>query len=116
MRPLPNEIEKLCRSLKPIIGEQAEALWLAYLSEDERGKRELEQLLPLFAAQLLDKKLDDQKIVLHPPSREAASGPFPIGQVVYNGEELYPLALRDEDFVRQIGIFSITGAGKSNVG
>lgn len=116
MRVFPNEIEKLCRSLKPVIGDQAEALWLAYLAEDERGKREYEQLLPLLAAKLLNKGLDDQRVLLSPPGREAAEGDFPIGNVVYNGKDLYPLCLRDEDFIKQIGIFSITGAGKSNLG
>ena len=116
MRMLPQEIERLCKSLKPVIGEQAEALWLSYLAEDEKGKRDLEQLLPLLAAQLLNKRLDDSKILLSPPSREAAAGDFPIGQVLYNGKELYPLSLREEDLIRQVGIFSLTGGGKSNLG
>ena len=116
MRIPSYEIEKLCRSLKPVIGEQAEALWLAYLAEDEDGKLEFEQVLPLLAAKVLNKTLDDNKVLLSPPGREVAHGEFPIGNVVYNGKELYPLGLREEDFIKQIGIFSITGAGKSNLG
>jgi len=116
MRPYPDEIEALCKSLKPILGEQAEAIWIAYLAEDEKGKREFEQLVPLLAAKLLNKNLADEKVLLLPPSFENASGEFPIGQIVYNDKEFYPLALRAEDFIKQIGIFSITGAGKTNLG
>lgn len=116
MRPYPNEIEAICKSLKPIIGEQADALWLAYLAEDDRGKKEIEQLLPLLAAKLLDRRVDDEKVRLHPPERHVAEGKYPLGTVVYNNKELYPIGLNDEDFIKQIGIFSITGAGKSNVG
>ena len=116
MRMLPQEIERICRSLKPVLGEQAEALWLAYLAEDEDGKIEFEQVLPLLAAKVLNKTLDDNKVLLSPPGKEVAHGEFPIGQVVYNGKELYPIGLREEDFIKQIGVFSITGAGKSNLG
>jgi len=116
MRPFPNEIEALCKSLKPILGKQADDIWLAYLAEDDPGKKEIEQLLPLLAAQLLNRKVDDQKVRLFPPERSVAAGKYPIGTVVYNGQELYPVGLNDDDFIRQIGIFSITGAGKSNVG
>ena len=116
MRPYPNEIEALCKSLKPILGDQADDIWTAYLAEDDKGKKEMEQLLPLLAAKLLNRKVDDQKVRLYPPESPAAQGKYPIGTVVYNGRELYPIGLNDEDFIRQIGIFSITGAGKSNVG
>lgn len=116
MRMLPQEVERLCKSLKPIIGEQAEALWLSYLAEDDKGKREVEQLLPLLAAQLLGKRLDEPGILLSPPSREAAAGDLPIGDITYNGQPLFPLCLREEDLIRQVGIFSLTGGGKSNLG
>lgn len=116
MRILPIEIERICRSLKPVIGEQAEAIWLAYLSEDDRGKEEFEQLLPLLAAKLLNKNLSDEKVLLLPPALEKAVGEFPIGRISYNDKEMYPLALRGVDFIKQIGIFSITGAGKTNLG
>ncbi|MFC1678733.1 helicase HerA domain-containing protein [Elusimicrobiota bacterium] len=51
-----------------------------------------------------------------PPTRGSAAGEHPIGQIVYNNKDLYPLALREIDFIKQIGIFSITGAGKTNLG
>ena len=36
-----NEIEQLCRKLKPVIGEKADRLWYMYLAEDDKGRREL---------------------------------------------------------------------------
>lgn len=116
MRLSQSEIQRLCRSLKPVLGEQAEALWLAYLAEDDKGKREFEEFLPLLSAKLLGKTLEDDKILLLPPSVENANGDFPIGQVVYNGKTIMPLSLREEDLIHQVGIFSITGGGKTNLG
>lgn len=112
----PNEIQKLCKSLKPVLGEQAEALWLAYLAEDDKGKREFEEFLPLLSTKLLGKTLEDDKILLLPPTAENAAGEFLIGQVVYNKKVIMPLCLREEDLIHQVGIFSITGGGKTNLG
>jgi hypothetical protein len=39
------------RQLKPIIGAQAERIWMAYVAEDETGKTQIQDYLELLAAQ-----------------------------------------------------------------
>ncbi|MFC1551319.1 hypothetical protein ACFL6P_02015 [Candidatus Latescibacterota bacterium] len=36
-----NEIEEICKKLKPIIGEKADTLWYLYLAEDENNRKKL---------------------------------------------------------------------------
>jgi hypothetical protein len=56
-----------------------------------------------------------QEVLLTPPSKEDSSGTIFIGDIIYNKKRLHPLYLREEDFIKQIGIFSITGEGKTNL-
>ena len=36
-----NEIEELCKKLKPVIGDDADKLWYMYLAEDNNGRKKL---------------------------------------------------------------------------
>lgn len=107
-----NEVRELCRKLKPVIGKKADSLWILYLAEDEKKKREFASNIQLIAEKYLGK--EEKQILLAPPSQEDAFGLFHLGEVEYNGKSLYPLCLSPEDFIKQIGIFSITGEGKTN--
>lgn len=110
------ELRAICQKLKPLVGTRADALWIAYLTaETPHAKRETEALIHMLAARYLTSRVDDRGILLPPPTREAASGEFPLGNVVYGQSEMFPLCLRRENFVKHIGIFSITGGGKTNV-
>lgn len=111
-----NEIRLVCRKLKPLLGARADALWTAYLTaETMKSKQEAEALIHTFAARYLSNLVDDQGIFLPPPSREDAAGEFPLGTVTYAKNGLFSLSLRRENFLKHIGIFSITGGGKTNV-
>ncbi len=115
MKP-SREIEQLCRKLKPIIGDKADRLWFMYLAEDEKGRRDLALEIETLAEKILNKlPLDIKEIILEPPTKEDAAGEFPLGNIVYNGKNLHPVALRYDDFVKQIGIFAVTGEGKTNL-
>ena len=46
-------VREICQKLKPIIGEQAERCWFAYISENDEGKEQIESYLELVAAQHL---------------------------------------------------------------
>src|ERR1041385_8190243 len=110
------DLKELCRKLKPILGARADALWIAYLTaQTPETKRETEALIHMVAARYLSQSVDDDKVLLPPPSREAASGEFPLGAITYGKTSLYPLHLRRENYIKHIGIFSITGGGKTNV-
>jgi hypothetical protein len=79
------DIRALCEKLKPVIGDNADRLWNMYLAEDDKGKRELEQEIEIIAEKLLKKKpLENEQILLTPPSKENSSGNFLIGNVIYN--------------------------------
>jgi DNA helicase HerA-like ATPase len=113
---LDKELQAICKKLKPILGKRADTLWLAYLTaETPDSKREAEALIQMFASRYLGSAVDDNAILLPPPSQEAASGEFFLGTVHYGAESLFPLFLRPENFVRHVGIYSITGGGKTNV-
>src|SRR5262245_43364711 len=113
---LDHELKSLCKKLKPALGRRADALWLAYLTaETIQSKRDAEVLIQMLVAKHLGQSVSDETILLPPPSREAAEGDFLLGTIIYGRTALFPLYLRSENFVKHIGIFSITGGGKTNV-
>jgi hypothetical protein len=110
------DIEEICRKLKPIMGNKAEKLWYMYLAEDEKGRKDLTLDIEIIAEKLLKKgALESQAILLEPPSVNDASGSFLVGDVIYNGRTLHQLSLRPEDLIKQVGIFAVTGEGKTNL-
>lgn len=111
------DIEDLCRKLKPIIGAKADELWYMWLASDLLERKELEIEIQLIAEKALKHgPLQDKVVLLSPPEEDQAKGDFVLGNVIYRDKKLFPLCLKDEDFIKQIGIFSITGGGKTNVG
>jgi len=103
--------------LKPVIGRKADSLWMAYVTEENLdGKRQIEALIQTLGIKYLGSTVDDDKIMLAPPSRRAANGEIPLGLIHYRDKPLYALGLTQENFIKHIGIFSITGGGKTNVG
>jgi len=111
------DIETLCRKLKPIIGTKADELWYTWLASDFQERKDLEIEIQMIAEKVLKHgPLEDRVILLPPPSEAQAEGDFILGNVIYRDKRLYPLYLKEEDFIKQIGIFSITGGGKTNVG
>jgi Helicase HerA, central domain/Bacterial protein of unknown function (DUF853) len=110
------ELKNLCKKLKPVLGKRADALWTTYVTaETPYSKQEAEALIHLLATQCLSASVGDEPILLPPPSPEAAAGEFLLGNIHYGRMPPSPLYLRRENFIKHIGIFSITGGGKSNV-
>jgi len=110
------DIEEICKKLKPIIGKKAEKLWYMYLAEDEKGRKDLVLDIEIVAEKLLKKgALEGQAILLEPPSVNDASGLFLVGDTIYNDKPLHQLFLRPEDLIKQVGIFAVTGEGKTNL-
>ena len=110
------DIEETCKKLKPIIGDQANKLWYMYLAEDEKGRKNLALDIEIIAEKVLNKEpLSTQSILLQPPSLKDSSGSFLLGRTLYNDKKRHSLYLRPEDFIKQIGIFAVTGEGKTNL-
>jgi hypothetical protein len=113
---IAKEVEELCKKLKPIIGDRADKLWYMYLAEDDKGRKDLALDIEIIAEKVLKKAaLEKQEILLSPPSADKSHGSFLLGDVVYNHKKLHSLYLRPEDFNKQIGIFAVTGEGKTNL-
>ncbi|MBI1826580.1 MAG: DUF87 domain-containing protein [Planctomycetes bacterium] len=109
-------VQELCRKLKPIIGERAERIWLAFLAEDEDGKAQIVDYLELLSAQHFRESLESQGPGLIPPNATQAAGEFELGQVSYNNRDLFPFGLREGEWTQHVGVFGRSGAGKTNLG
>jgi hypothetical protein len=110
------EIKNLCKKLKPVMGRKADALWMAYATaETPLSKLEAEALINLLATQYLSANLGDEPILLPPPQPEASAGQFLLGTIYYGKKPLWPLYLREDNFLRHISLAATTGAGKTNV-
>ena len=107
-------VEEICKNLRPILGKKIDSLWFAYLMEDYKGKKEIEDILQILYAKTLNKNLADERMLLVPPSKDIAFGNYILGQVIYNGKELYPFGIREEEFIQHMGIFGRSGSGKTN--
>lgn len=112
-----DQIRELCQKLKPVIGQRADALWLSYVSsETPKAKLETEALIQMFALRELSRQVDEENILLPPPNRDDAKGEFLLGTIQYGTKPIHKLFLNRDNFGKHIGIFSITGGGKTNVG
>jgi len=108
------DVYEICKKLKPLIGQQADRYWLAYLAEDSDGKREIADTLQLRAVQLLGLDFENPAANLSVPPKTEAEGEYPIGTITYAGRSLYPFGLRESEWLQHISIFGRSGAGKTN--
>lgn len=109
-----DEVESLFRKLKPVLGKQIDSLWLAYNTQtDSRSRAEILGILWSLASKYLDETFD-KKILLSLPEEEIIDGGYKLGKVVYGDEEYYPFGLRENEWLRHIGVFGTTGSGKTN--
>ncbi len=84
----------------------------AYLLRDQQFFH-FHSLFSLPASQYLDETYD-KKILLSLPAEEVINGEYKLGKVAYGGREYYPFGLRENEWLRHIGIFGTTGSGKTN--
>ncbi|MCB9852794.1 MAG: ATP-binding protein [Phycisphaerales bacterium] len=109
-------VKELCRLLKPVIGDQAERIWMGYIAEDETGKAQLLDYLEILASQKFNATLDDQGPGLLPPGEATAAGAYHLGTVAYNARSMYPFGLREGEWPQHVGVFGRSGSGKTNLG
>src|SRR6266513_1446972 len=85
------DLKNICKKLKPILGARADSLWNAYATaETPQSKLESESLIQMLAIQYLSGSVQEDPILLPPPSREAALGEFFLGMIHYGRAALYP--------------------------
>jgi hypothetical protein len=115
-RSKATQVRDLCRRLKPVIGEQADRAWMAYVAEDEEGKAQLFDYLEILVAQHFHGSLENEGPGLVPPKADAADGEYHLGTVTYNGKAMCPFGLRENEWTQHVGVFGRSGAGKTNLG
>lgn len=109
-------VRELCRQMKPLIGERADRIWLAYVAENEDGKAQIQGYLELLAAQSFQSNLEMDGPGLVPPRLADAAGEYLLGDVAYNNRTLGPFGLREQEWIQHVGVFGRSGAGKTNLG
>ena len=104
------------RKLAPVIGDaRVKRLWRAYLTSNTIDRRELENSLEAYAAQLLhDNPAAAEAGEFPPPPPEKCLGDIDLGKAVYGGEDMYLFGLRSHELLRHVGIYGSSGSGKSN--
>ena len=108
-------IEDLIRRLEPLIGRQAAHAYLRDYNAS-RFNPTWKKLIEQEVKELAYRYDMDNQIILYPvPKREDVVGEYPLGWCYYGR---YPMnaefGLRDQDFIKHVGIFGATGAGKTN--
>jgi len=111
-----DKARQLCRQLKPLIGDQADRLWMGYLAENEAGREQILDYLELLAAQQFHGSLNSDGPGLVPPEAREAAGEYVLGDVAYNGKPIFPFGLRENEWTQHVGVFGRSGAGKTNLG
>jgi hypothetical protein len=114
----------LCQKLAPEINEKkANALWLSYLSEDnKKEKEELVNQLQLLVVKKLGVDFKDDLILLPPSSKKDAygKGHIYLGDIHYgrenkNSKKKYPLYINLEELSNHAVITGMSGWGKSEI-
>ena len=108
------DVQELCRQLKPLIGKKADQYYLAYLTEDQEGRRDIEAAIRLMAVKRLGSTVDSPETYLSVPPKDTALGEYPVGTVHYSGRNYHLFGLREEEWIQHTAIFGRSGAGKTN--
>ncbi len=108
-------LDGILAKLKPVLGERrTKSFWLAYqLETNLEKKREFEGLIHILAAKHLDKTFEKKKILLEPPPE--LSGEYRLGKIFYSDQARGKFRLKEDSLPSHVGIFGMTGAGKTNV-
>ena len=112
---LESQMETICRKLKPIAGRSIDCLWARHQTEKDPLKRgRYERIAQAMFFQAFGAQVDNNQILLPPPTRQAASGEFSLGEVLYNNRMLYDWGLNSDELTRHIILAGMTGSGKTN--
>jgi len=110
-----DDFDDTLAKLRPVIGEMADALWLAALLDPSRRK-DLHAVAEAMAAEVLGESYIARHLLLEPPLNGEASGEHRLGWVTYAGKQISPFGLRTEELSQHTAILGRSGAGKSNIG
>ncbi|RKY12778.1 MAG: hypothetical protein DRP65_00215 [Planctomycetota bacterium] len=109
------EFKDLLAKLRPVIGDMADAFWLAVLL-DPGQEKDIRAVAQALATELLDEGYVGRHILLEPPPGDKTKGEYPLGTVTYADRPGHLFGLRENDLPQHIVILGRSGAGKTNVG
>lgn len=99
-----------------MIGSQIERLYFRYRFEaDPKRKKRIEQYILATYQKHIDNLLSEKKVLLPPPDPQKAKGEYPLGEIIYDNKLVSFFGLREHEFIRHIGMYGVSGSGKSNV-
>ncbi|MBU4501583.1 MAG: DUF87 domain-containing protein [Nanoarchaeota archaeon] len=109
-------IETICKKLRPVLGKKIEQIYLKYrMSDSMEEKREIEQALNAMYHNHLNEGFLNDKILLEPPTEAVMQGDYPLGMISYADKEIFPFAMREQDWIRHVCISGMSGSGKTNM-
>ena len=106
------DFERMARKLRPLMPEKAER-WLRVLSTGGPQLKTLVQRQILRITREIFGGVNNN-LLLSLPSRRNVRGEFQLGEVVYEKEK-WPAGLTRNELMRNVAIFGMSGAGKTNV-
>jgi len=108
--------EEICQRLKPLMGNKIDRLHKLYLLENNKGKKEIEQMLEFLYDKTFKKNYElTHHTTLLPPPSDLTRGEYPLGQISYANKQLYPFGLRENDWIKHVLIVGASGSGKTNL-
>lgn len=107
------DIEEHFQILKPICGKTIDSLWKYYQVTTKENKDFIEKYVNTLLTRSFGEHFVDKKILL-PPS-PLSNGEFKLGTSLYGNVPVGEVGLNRSDLIRQVGIFSMTGGGKTNL-
>ena len=109
------KIEDVFKKLKPIAGKDLDRIWLEYILADSSTQKAVEDALKVTLAQSLNSTYEERELLLEPPPPDVSSAEYPLGVAHYGRQPLHLFGIREEEWIRHVGIFGITGSGKTNL-
>ncbi|MFH2033063.1 MAG: hypothetical protein ABIJ40_20920 [Bacteroidota bacterium] len=107
------DIEKKFKLLRPIHKKHIDRLWKYYLTTTKENREYIEKYVNTLLIRNFGSHFDDKNVLL-PPS-PASDGEFKLGISMYGNVPVGEIGINRIDFIKQIGIFSMTGGGKTNL-
>ncbi|MGY4884286.1 MAG: ATP-binding protein [Nanobdellota archaeon] len=108
-------IEEISSKLKPILGKKIDELYFRYsMSESPEERNQIIQILSALYQKYLGQFLE-RKVLLEPPTQSVVSGNYELAKVIYANKELFPFALREQDWPRHVCISGMSGSGKTTL-
>lgn len=113
---MTEELRRICRQLKPLLGGAADSLWTHYqIAEHPAARQEAENMIRMMGVSYLGNQVEDREVRLPPLDENHQQGDLSLGDICYPGRAPQPLNINSKDLVKHVGIFATTGSGKTNV-